>query len=448
MRIKLISPRMSLRPMDSEYKRKMSPSLALLVLASLTENKHKVYMEDENIEDLRLNDNPDLVGITVNVETSYRAYEIAASYRIKNIPVVLGGIHPSAMPDEALKYCDAVCIGEAESLWQTILYDVENKSLKPKYYSISPEKLINSPPPKWSLIKQQHYLYTNIAFASRGCPHACMFCYNSCDYVHHKFRNKNVSQITKEIELLQTKHIMFIDDNFIGNPSWTKDFTEAIKIENLKWNCAVSTDLINHPDLLDAMAESGCKSVFIGFESINSGSINSVSKSQNRIDKYEKLISMIHERGIMINASLAFGFDHDQVDVFQNTLDWLVSNRIETMTAHILTPYPGTKLFAIFEKDKRIIDYDWRHYNTAHVVFEPQKMSKQELYQGYLWIYDQFYSFKNIIKRMPKNKNQWMPYLLFNFGYRKFGRITSALGKSGFMGTIGRISRRLSYGID
>ena len=150
----------------------------------------------------------------------------------------------------------------------------------------------------------------------------------------------------------------------------------------------------------------------------------------------------------MINASMVFGFDHDHADVFPNTLDWLVRNRIETVTSHILTPYPGTRLFKRLEDENRILDYNWRKYNTANVVFRPKHMTPEELYQGYLWIYKKFYSFKNIFKRLPVNASERMSFLLFNLGYRKFGKVTSRIASAGFMNALGRFARRLSYNIE
>lgn len=448
MNIKLIQPRMSLRPMDSEYKRRMAPSLALLTLASLTPEKHNVYIEDENTGRINFNDKPDLVCITVNVDTSKRAYEIAGIYRKKNVPVIAGGIHVSSNTEEALQYVDSVCIGEAEELWDNILKDAEDGGLKRKYYNPEPTDLRKVPVLNRNFMDASEYLFTNIIFTSRSCPYSCEFCYNSCDYVHHKYRNRPIEDILQEIKGMKTRHIMFIDDNFIGDINWTRSFLSAIKPLNLKWNAAVSANIEKHPELLDEMKDSGCKSLFIGFESINKDSILDVNKNQNSSVNYENLIKEIHKRGIMVNASLVFGLDHDDTDTFKNTLEWLVKNKVETMTAHILTPYPGTLLYKRFEKEKRIIDYDWSHYNTAHVVYKPRNMTPEELYKGYIWIYKEFYSFKNIFRRIPDSKQQVMPYILFCFIYRKFGKITSAASRIGLLSSIGKIARRLSYGIE
>lgn len=446
--IKLISPKMSLRPMDSEFKRRMSPSVSLLVIAGLTPDDYEVVFEDDNINDFHPDDEPWLVGITVNVDTSAHAYEIASHYRKKGVPVILGGIHPSANPDEALRHADAVCIGEAENVWKKILADRERNTMKGRYYSEEPADLANMPIPRRDLLKEDYYLYTNISVSSRSCPHHCEFCYNSCDYIHHQYRNRPVHNVIEEIRSLNTHHVMFIDDNFIGNPHWTREFVREIKNMNLTWNCAVSADILNHPRLMDDMADSGLKSAFIGFETINPEALRNVSKRQNRVERYGNLVKALHGRGIMINASLAFGFDEDGPEVFKNTLDWLVGHKIETMTAHILTPYPGTKLFKRLQSEKRIFDYNWQHYNTAHVVFQPKKMSPEELYEGYLGMYRNFYSIKNIFKRAPWKKMQWLSYFLFNIGYRKFGKFFSNIAKISGMNRIGKFGRKMAYGIE
>lgn len=447
MHIKLISPRMSLRPMDSEYKRVLSPSISLLVLASLTPPEHTVAIEDENVGDLNLDDSPELVGISVNVDTSRRAYDIATHYRSRGIPVVLGGIHASACPEEALQYGDAVCVGEAEEVWLKILSDASLGFLSGEYYNRNPTNLAATPLPSWHLVDRNAYLYTCIVCASRGCPFACDFCYNSCEYVHNCYRNRPVAHVVEEIKRLGTRQVMFIDDNFIGNPAWVREFIKAIKSMNLTWHCAVSTNVGQHLDLLDEMAESGCRSLFIGFESINGTSIAGVNKTQNKVERFETLIREIHKRDIMVNASMVFGFDDDHPDLFERTLAWLIVNKVETMTGHLLTPYPGTRLYQRLLEEGRIIDFDPPHYNTSHVVFRPKHFSPEELREGYLWIYDQFYSIPSILKRLPETRRRQVPFLLFNLGYRRFGKATSLVARMGLMGWCGRLARRLSYGI-
>lgn len=199
------------------------------------------------------------------------------------------------------------------------------------------------------------------------------------------------------------------------------------------------------PDLLDEMAILGCESLFIGFESLNENAIKNVRKSQNNIRKYETLVEEIHKRGIMINASFVFGLDDDDITTFKTTLDWIVKNKIETVTSHILTPYPGTKVYDEYAKNGRIIDFDFLKYNTANVVFKPKNMTPEELYNGYIWIYKQIYTTKNIFKRMPKAHKQRVPYFLFNFLYRKFGKATEILCELITYEWVGKIAEKLSY---
>lgn len=448
MNIKLICPRMTLRPMDSEFKRRMSPSLSLMVLAALTSEEDTVVIEDENVRKISRNGLPDLVGITVNVDTSIRAYAIAFDYRRQGVPVILGGIHPSANPQEALQHGDAVCIGGAETVWPKILDDIRHGCLRKRYMDSEPADLALTPLPKRDLINASDYLYTNILSASRGCPFRCNFCYNSADYMRSGHRTRPIDHVLREIKELGTQQVMFIDDNFIGNPDWTLELLRAMTPLKLTWHAAVSTNLICRPDLLDAMQESGCRSLFIGFESINPSSLRSVNKIQNRLTQYDPLIRMLHEREIMVNASMVFGLDSDGPQVFADTLEWLVRNKVETVTAHILTPYPGTPLFERFLAEGRLLDMDWSHYNTSHVVYQPRHMSPQELRDGYLWFYKNFYSFSNILRRMPDSARLRVPYLLFNLGYRKFGKFTSLAAHLGLLNRMGKLARRLSYGID
>lgn len=445
MKIKLIQPAMRRRPMDTKLKTRMSPSLALLTLANLTPKEHEVIIENENVEKIDFDEQVDLVAITVTVDVMDRAVEIGKKFQKRNVTVVAGGIHITADPEGASKHFDAICIGMAERVWAKMLQDKENNLLKKIYYdmeSIEGKEIIS---PNYDIIDNKKYLYTNIISTSRGCPFRCDFCYNSCKDSLKTYINRPIEDVIKDIKALKTRHIMFIDDNFIGNPKWTKELLKEIKTLKLKWNAAVTSNIVDMPQLLDEMKESGCQSLFIGFESINSKSIDSVHKVQNSVERYEKLVDEVHKRGIMINASFVFGLDEDDTSVFKNTLEWIVKNKIETVTSHILTPYPGTKLYSSLLEENRIVDFNLSNYNTAHVVYKPQNMTSEELYKGYLWIYKEVYSFKNIMKRLPKSKKQWIPYLAFNLFYRKFGKFTELVCHIGSFENIGRFFRWLAY---
>ena len=344
MIIKLIQPKMCKRPMDSGLKAQMAPSLGLLTIANMLQDKHTIIYENENTAPINYDEKVDIVGISITVDVFPRAKDIAKKFQEKNIPVVAGGIHTTANPEETANYFDAVSIGIAETTWQMIINDFEKGCLKKIYKhnasDITPSQIVS---PAYNLIKEKNYLYCNIISTSRGCPYKCDFCYNSCDAYKKFYINRNIEDVINDIKTVNKKHIMFIDDNFIGNPKWTMLFIKELKYLNVKWNAAVSLNVADMPELLDEMKAGGCQSLFIGFESINESSISNVSKVQNKLEKYNFAVNEIHKRGIMINASFVFGLDGDDKSVFENTLKWIIDNKIETVTSHILTPISGHK---------------------------------------------------------------------------------------------------------
>ncbi len=444
MYIKLVQPKMIKRPMDTGIKIHMAPPLGLLTVVNLLRDHHTVVLENENIQTINYDDSPDIVGISVTVDTLPRAVKIAEKFRNNGAVVVAGGIHITAAYDTIPEECfDVLCVGAAEGTWPSIIKDYENGLLKKIYMcgkEFGGEDIVS---PAYDFLKKEQYLYCNVIHTSRGCPFRCDFCYNSA--AQRMYVNRNIEDVLQDIKAVHSKHIMFIDDNFAGNPAWTREFLENIKPMDIKWNAAVSINVAYDENLLDLMKESGCQSLFIGFESISVSSINNVHKIQNNIAKYEQAVRAIHDRGIMINGSFVFGLDGDTPETFQLTLDWIVKNKIETVTSHILTPYPGTVLYDKLKKEGRILSDDLSEYNTANVVFQPTGMTEQELYRGYIWIYKQIYSLKNIFKRMPESKSQRAAYFLFNMLYRKYGRVTDFICKIITYKRIGRIAQRISH---
>ena len=443
MTVKLIQPRMNKRPMDTDLKLHMAPPLGLLTVASVIRPEHRVSVENENIGPVDLNDRPDVVGLSVTVDVLPRAMEIARGYRSRGIPVVAGGVHVTTaadtIPEDAF---DALCIGAAEGTWPEILRDLAKGTLQKRYRCRGPLRGEDLVSPAYDLIRSQPYLYCNVVHTSRGCPFRCDFCYNSGG--EHQYINRPIRDVLADIRATGQRHILFIDDNFAGNRAWTREFLQTIRPMKLRWNAAVSLDAAGDPELLDLMRDSGCRSLFIGFESIHPQSIRSVHKGQNRIEEYERAVTEIHRRGIMINASFVFGLDGDTPETFPATLRWIVKNRIETVTSHILTPYPGTVLHERMKAEGRLLTDDLSQYNTAHVVFRPKDMTAEELYKGYLWMYRQIYSLKNILRRRPRAKEQRMAYWLFNLMYRKYGRFSDRLCRLVGYGRIGRLAQLLA----
>lgn len=447
MIIKLIQPKMTLRPMDTGLKIRMSPPLGLLTIAAMFEHDHTIIIENENVEKIDYESPVDLVGISITVDMLDRAILIAEKFRKRNIPVVAGGIHVTAVPEDVSPFFDAVSIGLAEKTWPSIIADVQKGTLKNVYRCSDPIRSEDIVPPAYHLLDKRKYLYTNIISTSRGCPFQCDFCYNSCEACKDVYVNRPVAHVLEDIKAIGRRHIMFIDDNLIGNPQWTLELVKALKPLHIKWNAAVSANIVQMPKLLDEMRESGCQSLFIGFESINDSSLTGVHKIQNHVNQFDQLVHELHRRGIMINASFVFGLDSDDPQTFQNTLQWIISHKIETVTSHILTPYPGTALYERMASDGRITTFDYSLYNTANVVFSPANMTPEELFLGYQKIYKDIYSWKNIFRRMPRAKSQWLPYLMFNIFYRKYGRFTDWLCRHITYERIGRISEKVSYWI-
>ncbi len=428
--------------MDTDFKIKMSPSLALLTLLNLTGEKHEVVMINENVEKVDFDLDVDLIGITVTLDVLNRASEIAQQFIKKGIPVVAGGIHVSCDPDNCEQLFSAICVGPAERVWGKILEDVQNGELKSRYCdfeNFTGEEVVS---PKYKFQGNEKYLFNNVLTTSRGCQNRCAFCYNSSENCVHVRRP--LDNVIADIKTINRKHIYFIDDNFISDIKYTYELLDLMEPLNLSWGCAITTNIYNHLDLLDRMVEVGCKTVFIGFESINSESIESVNKL-NKVSEYENLINIIHGKGLMVNASMVFGLDGDRVDVFKNSVDWLVKMKIETLTSHILTPYPGTKLYSKMVAENRVTTFDLSKYNTSNVVFKPVHLTEEELKEGYLQVYKEFYTFKNIIKRMPVNKTQRSSFVMFNIFYRKYGWFFSKFAKVIPMKSIGLLAEKLAY---
>ncbi len=442
MKILLIQPKMQKRPMDTDFKTKMSPSLALLTLINLTGNEHEVVMVNENVEKIDFTLDVDLVALTITLDVLNRGARIAKRFMKRGIPVVAGGIHISCDPDNCEGLFTSICVGPAERVWGKILEDTRKGELKSRYSDFENFRGEEVVSPKYNFSGSKEYLFTNVVSTSRGCQNRCAFCYNSSNNCVHVKRP--IKDVIKDIKVINKKYIYFIDDNFISDIDYTFELLKHIKRMNIRWGCAVTTNIYKHVDLLEEMAKAGCQSVFIGFESINKKSIESVNKL-NKVSEYESLINIIHEKGIMVNASMVFGLEGDTRDVFKNTVDWLIKMRVETLTSHIITPYPGTKVYDEMLKEGRITDFNLSKYNTSNVVFKPLNIREEELVEGYLWVYKEFYSLKNIYRRLPLNKKQRKTYLIFNILYRRFGGVFSPISRVLPMNFMGRVAESLAY---
>jgi len=429
MRIKLIYPRMNKTCRGTAVKSRLAPPQGLLALAAVTPERHAVSIVDENVMPLDTSDRPDLVGITVYVATAPRAYAIADEYRKRGVPVVLGGLHVSALPSEARRHADAVVVGEADRLWPVLLADLEQGRLQARYEA-EPPPLDGLPRMPREMIGPLTYLTRNSLLAARGCNRRCAFCYRS-SLPRSGFRTRPVQEVAEEAANLEGHAVVLLDDNLAADRKYARRLFAALRGLDKVWMGAASIDVADDEHLLDLMAESGCCSLFVGIESLNQRNLDAVRKGSNRTALYEEHVRRIRARGIMINGSFVFGFDGDGPSVFDETVAWAIENNLDTATFHILTPYPGTPLFKRLAEEGRILDRDWAHYDTAHVVFRPAGMSVDQLQVGYERAYDRFYSWGAILQRASADAWGRLPRLMLNVGYKRMNRLWPILGLTG-----------------
>lgn len=374
------------------------PPLGLAALAGYLRDEDTAEIVDEHVERLEVEDRPDLVAIETYVTSAKRCYRIADHYRSRGVHVVLGGLHVTSLPQEGLEHADTVVTGPAEEAWPRFLADF--RAGKPhRLYRSSRRDLDYVPLPRRDLIKARNYLVPNSIVVSRGCPHACDFCYKTSFFQGGRsFYTYAVDRALAEVEPLRGRHLFFLDDNVFGAPEFAVRLFREMRNMRRIWQGASTVESVLDTEVLDAAVASGLKSLFVGFESLDEQALMRHRKSHNRRSEYEQAIRMLHERGVMINASFVFGLDADTPCVFDATVDWAIEMGLETATFHILTPYPGTPLFERFEREGRIVDRDWDRYDTRHMVFRHPTMSRETIESGYWRAYERFYRFRNIAR--------------------------------------------------
>ena len=398
------------------------PPLGLATLASYLSEDDEIDLVDQHVEKLKLDDQPDLVIIQVYITNAYRSYEIADFYRAKGCYVCLGGLHVTSLPEEAALHADSIFLGPDEETFPEFLKDFRNKTPKKRYFS-SVRTLEKLPPVRRDLIKREKYLVPNSLVVTRGCPHHCDFCYKDAFFQGGKtFYTQLVDDALSEIDRLPGKHLYFLDDHLLGNQKFATELFDGMRGMNRVFQGAATVDSILRGNLIEKAAEAGLRSVFVGFETFSEENLKQSNKKQNLKKDYELAVQRLHSLGIMINGSFVFGLDEDDNQVFRRTVDWAVKNAITTSTFHILTPYPGTKLFQDFENQGRILTKNWDLYDTRNVVYQTKNISAEDLKAGYDWAYKEFYSWNNILKALLNHdsiKHQ-LKHLFYSGGWKKF----------------------------
>lgn len=416
----------------AKYKKAALPPLSLAILDRLTPERHSIKIVNDIAEDIDFSNSYDLVAITAMTLQITRAYQIADRFRNLGIKVIIGGFHATVFPQEVLEHADSVIVGEAENLWEQIIVDLENNRLKSFYQDTTFADLNRLIIPRWENMNMKIYpkqigkkLPLMPIFTSRGCPYNCKFC-SVTKFFGKTYRFKPVSHVIQEIKSTDSKDFFIIDDNIAGNTDYSKELFEALCSLDIHWFSQVSTTIFKNPDLIDLAAKAGCEWLYIGIESINNKSLNSVNKNFNKVDEYEEFFARLKKAGIVPYASIIFGLDHDTPDQFKLTLDFLNKNKVGFAAFFILTPLPGTEMFDEMKIEKRILTKNWAKYDGTNVVFQPKNLTQKELYENYWETYQKFLSLNNVFKRSFYNASiskhpfhEFLKSLFFQFSYRK-----------------------------
>jgi radical SAM superfamily enzyme YgiQ (UPF0313 family) len=424
MKVKMILPALTeaKSPFWRPIKYSLFPPLGLATLAGYLPADAKVELQDEHVETVKLDDEPDLVVIQVYITSARRAYSLADHYRSRGSHVALGGLHVSSLPEEAMRHADTIFIGPGEDTWPVFLKDY-SAGRPARVYRSSVRTLVDIPKIRRDLIKRQLYLVPNSIVVSRGCPHTCDFCYKVAFFEGGRsFYTQRVDDALAEIDRLPGRHLYFLDDHLFGDPRFAAALFDGMKGMKRLWQAAGTVKSVLAPNLVEKAAGCGLRSLFVGFETLNSKNLLEQSKHQNLNRDYSAAIRRLHDAGVMINGSFVFGMEEDDEDVFDRTVDWAIAQSIETATFHILTPYPGTALYKRMQIQRRMVSDDWDLFDTRHVVFEPARMSADTLAAGYWKAYRDFYKWGSIFRgAFGKDATlERLRHIAYAAGWKKF----------------------------
>jgi radical SAM superfamily enzyme YgiQ (UPF0313 family) len=409
-------------PYFRPIKYSLFPPLGLATLAGYLRADDQVSLQDEHVERLVTDDEPDLVVIQVYITSARRAYELADHYRRKGAYVALGGLHVTSLPEEAAAHADSIFLGPGEDTWPAFLQDFRAGRPKPLYRS-RVRTLRGLPPIRRDLIQRHLYLVPNSIVVSRGCPHSCDFCYKEAFFEGGRgFYTQQVDAALAEIDRLPGRHLYFLDDHLFGDVRFARALFDGMRGMGRLWQAAGTVSSVLKPGLLEKAVACGLRSLFVGFETLDAEALRAQRKVQNLHRDYGAAVRRLHDLGVMVNGSFVFGMDQDTPAVFDRTVEWAIGQGIETATFHILTPYPGTALFQRMEADGRILHRDWDLYDTRHVVYQTRGMTAEELEAGYWRAYRDFYRWGSILRgaREKASLRSRLRHVAYAAGWKKF----------------------------
>lgn len=388
------------------------PYHSLQQVAACIPTSWEVTLVDELQEAIPSVRDFDIVGLTAMTQQAPHAYELADRFRSEGATVIMGGMHPTVLPEEALLHADAVVVGEAESVMETLLDDFQKGELKPLYQSAIPEgDLLQVPWARRDILAGKRYLTTQTVQASRGCPYNCSFC-TVTPYFGNRYRYRSHEDILAQIKSFDRKLVIFLDDNLLGSPAKAIPLLEGLAEMGVRWGSQTSLRFAENAELLKLVARSGCIGLFVGIESVT-GEFSHIPKLNGRYSQKE-LIKRVQDAGIILEASFVFGFeDHDQ-SIFEKTHRFIEECRPSVPTFNLLTPYPGTAFFRQFEQEGRLLHKDWGRYNHSEVVFRPKLMTPEQLQHGWTLMRKQSYSWSSILSRSSLVPGRRLTNLAYN----------------------------------
>jgi radical SAM superfamily enzyme YgiQ (UPF0313 family) len=396
------------------------PPFGLMQLAALTPPDVEVEIVDEWVQPVDLETDADLVGLSLMTAAAPRGYELARAFRDRGIPVVLGGIHATVCPEEAAEHADAVVVAEAEDVWEGLLADAGNGGLRQFYQADSFCDMKGLPAPRRDIVSSNGYISLNVVQTTRGCPHQCSFCSIHLA-VGKRFRSRPVDEVVEEIAALPDRLVLFVDDNFCGNPAYTKELLEALIPLGITFTAQADLRMTRDDELLDLAKRAGCRFLLIGFESVSEEAIAAMGKgSVNAVSDYKRAIERLHAHGIGAVGSFIVGFDEDDRGVFERTARCIDECGVDAPLLSFLTPYPGSAVHDEFSRDGRLLSEDWRDYAHMYggVVFEPKQMTAAELEDGYREMGRMVYRMPAIARRALGSGRNAVPAALYSMGRR------------------------------
>ncbi len=378
------------------------PYLDFQMLYLTTPEKHTIEYISEDFNEIDYEEKYDLVGISCGTKNAIRAYEIADEFRNRNTKVVLGGWHPSILPNEAKQHADSVVVGEAEETWPKLLKDLENNKLKPIYRQEKPVDLSKLPIRKGSVLKRKGFF--SYVQTSRGCPNKCKFCCITNTEHWRVYRKRPIDDIIEELQEVPQKFIHLADPSSTLDINYTKELFKRMKDLNKRFSCNANVNVLGKDEEIIKLArDAGCLHFQCGFESIREMNLDEFCSKAKKREDNAKTIKKVHDHGVEIYGNFVFGFDYDTKSIFNDTLNEIYDWGLNLANFSILTPFPGTPLYTTLKNEGRVFDEDWSKYDLHHVVFQPKNMTPEELLHGTEQAYRDYFSVSSSLKRMSRS---------------------------------------------